>query len=178
MEVTGHYRHPPPLSDAVVKCIFPVQAKKTFRLELFAPPVSVHFSVQLSWLTFKDFSRKMEFKDYSRMPLKFKDCSRLFNCKPCDLMFALRPYKLKGTIAVNCVAFISTNCVSVRILSLETRLSFYEMRHSLSYYLPPSCKRVTTYFWQVNTGPLYLQWTVMVTLSMAGFPIPFEAVHW
>ena len=61
-------------------------------------------------------------------------------------MFALRPYKLKGTIAVNCVAFISTNCVSVRILSLETRLSFYEMRHSLSYYLPPSCKRVTTYF--------------------------------
>ena len=48
VEATGHYRHPPPLSNAVVKCIFPVQAKKTFRLELFAPPVSVHFSVQLS----------------------------------------------------------------------------------------------------------------------------------
>ena len=61
-------------------------------------------------------------------------------------MFALRPYKLKGTIAVNCVAFISTNCVSVRILSLETRLSFYEMRHPLSYYLLPTCKRVATYF--------------------------------
>ena len=95
-------------------------------------------------MEFKDYLRKMEFKDYLRMPLKFKDFSRLCNCKPCDLMFALRPYKLKGTIAVNYVSFISTNCVSVRILSLETRLSFYEIRHPLSYYLLPTCKRVTT----------------------------------
>ena len=56
-------------------------------------------------------------------------------------MFALRPYKLKGTIAVNYVSFISTNCVSVRILSLETRLSFYEIRYPLSYYLPPTYKQ-------------------------------------
>ena len=56
-------------------------------------------------------------------------------------MIALRPYKLKGTIAVNYVSFISTNCVSVRILSLETRLSFYEIRHPLSYYLPPTYKQ-------------------------------------
>ena len=132
--------------------------KMTFRLELFAPSVSLHFSVQLSWLTFNDFSRKMEFKDYSRMPLKFKDFWRLCNRKPCDLMFALTPYKRKGTIAVNYVSFTSTNCLSVRILSLKTRLSFYEMRHPLSYYLPPTCKRVGSYFWQANTGTLYLQW--------------------
>ena len=36
------------ISQIVQKCLFPVHSNKTLRLELFAPPTSLHFSVHLS----------------------------------------------------------------------------------------------------------------------------------
>ena len=36
------------ISMIVQKCTFPVQSNRTLRLELFAPPTSLHFAVHLS----------------------------------------------------------------------------------------------------------------------------------
>ena len=36
------------ISHIVQKCTFPIHSNRTYRLELFAPPTSLHFSVLLS----------------------------------------------------------------------------------------------------------------------------------
>ena len=48
---TFNFQGPPTgnvMSQIVQKCIFPVHSNMTLRFELFAPPISLHFSVHSS----------------------------------------------------------------------------------------------------------------------------------